>query len=211
MRSPGLEPDGYEYADAETTEAHEYLHPALVELLKNEKMAHGRRIFELGCGNGSTAAFLMRSGFDVVGVDPSKQGIAKAKQAYPALKLELGSCYEPLASRFGQFPIVISLEVIEHVYLPRAFAKTVHDLLEPGGIAIISTPFHGYWKNLALALTGKLDEHFTALWDYGHIKFWSQKTLDMLLSEAKLEVIEFRRVGRIQPLAKSMIALARRR
>ena len=80
----------------------------------------------------------------------------------------------------------------------------------PGGVAIISTPYHGYLKNLALAVSGRLDRHFTALWDHGHIKFWSIETLSKLLREAGFNRLEFRRVGRIPPLAKSMIAIARR-
>ncbi len=79
-----------------------------------------------------------------------------------------------------------------------------------GGTAILSTPYHGYWKNLALALSGKLDRHFTALWDHGHIKFWSMKTLTLLLEEAGFRDIRFARVGRVPALAKAMIAVARR-
>jgi hypothetical protein len=37
----------------------------------------------------------------------------------------------------------------------------------------VSTPYHGYHKNLGLALSGKMDAHFTALWEGGHIKFFS--------------------------------------
>ena len=59
-----------------------------------------------------------------------------------------------------------------------------------------------------MALTGKMDDHFTALWDHGHIKFWSEKTLTQLLKEAGFKTISFERVGRIRPLAKSMIAVA---
>ena len=79
-----------------------------------------------------------------------------------------------------------------------------------GGTAILSTPYHGYWKNLALALSGQMDRHFTALWDHGHIKFWSMKTLALLLEEAGFRDIRFARVGRIPALAKAMIAVARR-
>ena len=60
-----------------------------------------------------------------------------------------------------------------------------------GGEMIISTPYHGYLKNLALAITGKFDRHFTVLWDGGHIKFWSVKTLTKLLNEFGFEVVEF--------------------
>jgi 2-polyprenyl-6-hydroxyphenyl methylase/3-demethylubiquinone-9 3-methyltransferase len=55
-----------------------------------------------------------------------------------------------------------------------------------------------------------MDAHFTALWDYGHIKFWSEKTLRVLLEEAGFRDIRFRRVGRVPALAKSMIAVARK-
>ena len=110
----------------------------------------------------------------------------------------------------GRFPVVTSLEVAEHVYAPRHYAATLFDLLEPGGTAIVSTPYHGYWKNLAMALTGKLDAHFTALWDHGHIKFWSIRTLGELLREAGFVDIRFERVGRVPVLAKSMIAVARK-
>lgn len=70
---------------------------------------------------------------------------------------------------------------------------------------IISTPYHGYLKNLALAATGKLDNHFTVLWDGGHIKFWSVKTLSKLLEEYGFEVVEFKGSGRIPYLWKSML------
>jgi 2-polyprenyl-6-hydroxyphenyl methylase/3-demethylubiquinone-9 3-methyltransferase len=106
--------------------------------------------------------------------------------------------------------MVLSLEVIEHVYAPRQFAKRIYDLLEPGGVAIISTPYNGYLKNLAIALLGETDRHYTVLWDNGHIKFWSVKTLGRLLAEAGFQDIKFLRVGRIPALAKSMIATARK-
>jgi 2-polyprenyl-6-hydroxyphenyl methylase/3-demethylubiquinone-9 3-methyltransferase len=104
----------------------------------------------------------------------------------------------------------VSLEVVEHLFDPPSFAKTLFDLVEPGGLAIVSTPYHGYWKNLAISLTGKFDSHFTALRIGGHIKFWSIHTLRTLLIEAGFTEIEFLRVGRIPVLAKSMIAIARK-
>jgi 2-polyprenyl-6-hydroxyphenyl methylase/3-demethylubiquinone-9 3-methyltransferase len=55
-----------------------------------------------------------------------------------------------------------------------------------------------------------MDKHFTALWDHGHIKFWSMKTLSQLLEEAGFVDVRFVRVGRVPALAKSMIAVARK-
>jgi len=169
-----------------------------------------KRIFELGCGNGSVANELTKRGFEITGVDPSLDGLHHAKETYPHLKLFSDSAYDDLAERYGKFPIVLSLEVVEHLYFPRKFAAVVDDLLLPGGTAVISTPYHGYWKNLALAITNKMDNHFTSLWDYRHIKFWSFTTLRTLLKEAGFEDISFVRVGRVPVLAKSMIAIARK-
>jgi 2-polyprenyl-6-hydroxyphenyl methylase/3-demethylubiquinone-9 3-methyltransferase len=199
---------GYAYAGAGLNHSHGYLLPAVRGILRDLDLPPGRRLFDLGCGNGSVAQELSRLGFDVTGVDPSVQGIEQAGRTFPHLKLFAGSAYDDLAARYGRFPVVVSLEVVEHVYAPRLYASTLFGLVEQGGIAIVSTPYHGYWKNVALAVSGKLDRHFTALWDHGHIKFWSMKTLRTLLEEAGFGRVRFLRVGRIPPLAKSMIAVA---
>lgn len=201
---------GYRYDSAELGHAHDYLLPTVLRVLGGVEMAGERRLFELGCGNGSVAQVLSVRGWDVTGVDPSVEGIAQAQAAYPALQFATGSAYDDLAASYGQFPVVLSLEVVEHVYAPRHYARTVYDLLQAGGTAIISTPYHGYWKNLALALSGRLDVHFTALWDHGHIKFWSMRTLGELLREAGFVDVRFERVGRVPALAKAMIAVAKK-
>jgi 2-polyprenyl-6-hydroxyphenyl methylase/3-demethylubiquinone-9 3-methyltransferase len=167
------------------------------------------RIFDLGCGNGAVANRLSKFA-PVTGIDISASGIRIAQQSFPHLDVHTGSVYDDLARQYGSFPIVVSLEVIEHLFDPRTYARRLFDLVETGGIAVVSTPYHGYWKNLALALTGQFDPHFSALWDGGHIKFWSIHTLGVILKEAGFCDVEFRRVGRIPPLAKSMIAIARR-
>lgn len=201
---------GYVYPNADLNESHEYLLPAVLELLDRHGRQGSKRVFELGCGNGSVANVLTQRGYEVTGIDASLEGIGQARAAYPHLHLEMASAYDDLVAKYGRFPFVLSLEVVEHLYNPRRYAENVYSLLENGGMAIISTPYHGYAKNLCMALTGKLDGHFTALWDHGHIKFWSMATLAILLREAGFAEIEFRRVGRIPILAKSMIAVARR-
>src|SRR6202008_4101385 len=108
-------------------------------------------------------------------------------------RLEQGSVYEPLEARFGRFSAVLSLEVVEHLYYPRRLAEAAFALLEPGGTLVISTIYHGYLKNIALAVLGRFDRHVDPLWDHGHIKFWSRRTLAALLTEAGFEDIAIRR------------------
>jgi len=199
----------YQYRSAEPTWSNGYLWGPLKEIVLAENQREAR-IFEVGCGSGATADMLSKLGYSVTAVDPSVSGIEQAKQAYPHISFHEGSAYDDLSKDYGSYPIVVSLEVIEHCFWPRRYAKCVYDLLDENGTAIISTPYHGYWKNLALALAGKFDHHWSPLWDGGHIKFWSEKTLTTLLKEIGFSSVEFLRVGRIPPFAKSMIAVARK-
>ena len=199
----------YNYVSPEPTWSNRYLWRPVREIFL-ANLESGSRIMDVGCGNGATAAMLFEQGYSVAGVDTSTSGICVAEKAFPDVRFEERSAYSDLAGEFGEFDAVLSLEVVEHCYWPRKFAENVFSLLRPGGLAVISTPFHGYWKNLALALAGKFDAHWSPLWDGGHIKFWSEKTLRTLLEETGFVDIAFRRVGRVPALAKSMIAISRR-
>jgi 2-polyprenyl-6-hydroxyphenyl methylase/3-demethylubiquinone-9 3-methyltransferase len=194
---------GYNYSRPDAAHTQGYLMPVIESLLGS--MGRDKSIFELGCGNGANAAYLKSKGYAIVGVDPSESGIVIAQENFPECRLELGSTDDDLVSRYGQFDLILSLEVVEHVYSPKRYVEVISSLLKPGGSAIISTPYHSYLKNLALALTGRMDDHFTALWEGGHIKFWSPKTLTSLFASAGLERTGFHRVGRIPSLAKSMV------
>lgn len=198
---------GYVGYGEELDASHGYLLPTVTSALGP---ARNRTLFDLGCGNGSVAERMQALGFRVVGVDPSEAGVRFAHERRPSLRIEQASAYDDLAARYGTFDCLISLEVIEHVYAPRRVVQTALDLLVPGGTAIFSTPYHGYAKNLAIALAGEFDRHFTALWDHGHIKFWSIATLGTLLAEGGFVDPVWNRVGRIPMLAKSMIVVVRK-
>ena len=64
-------------------------------------------------------------------------------------------------------------------------------------------------KNLTMSLLNKMDNHFTVLWDGGHIKFWSKRTLSKLLKEFNFEMCKFKGSGRIPLLWKSMFIVAK--
>ncbi len=207
--SPGTDsaPDyiDYRYAGADAPWDH-YLWPAIKTLISERQWAD-RRAFELGCGNGATANMLSGLGFEVTAIDMSEEGVAIARKHYPHIHAHLGSAYGDLKQQYGTFPLVVSLEVIEHCMYPRLFVKNFLSLIAPGGVGVLSTPYHGYWKNLALAVSGRMDQHFMPLWDGGHIKFFSIPTLRKLLAEQGATDVMFLRAGRIPPLAKSMIAI----
>ncbi len=199
----------YPYYDAEPTWANAYLWPELRRFIDSRPWPD-RRAFDLGCGNGATANLLKELDFAVTAIDPSPSGVDFARGAFPHILFERASAYDDLRKNYGQFPLVVSLEVIEHCADVRAFARTFFDLVEEGGAGFLSTPYHGYLKNIAIAAAGYWDSHHSPLWDGGHLKFFSIDTLGILLRETGFNRISFRRVGRIPQLAKSMIAIAQK-
>ena len=195
--------DIYGYNSSQPLHSTNYLWPHLKKIVDSRTWTD-RRAFDLGCGNGAICRRLEGEGFKATGIDISEEGVGIGRAS--GLNLHVGSAYDDLAATYGKFPLVLSLEVVQSLTDPKAFAKNFLNLIEPGGIGIVATQYHGYIKNVALAVSGKMDAHFTALWDVGHIKFFSEKTFSQLLRDAGAKKVSFRRAGRIPVIAKSMIA-----
>lgn len=197
----------YKYEGADFNHSHDYILPRFLSLLK-ENLPNDSRIFEIGFGNGAVANLLANEEIEVIGIDPSREGVRQAQNNYPNIALHQASTEDNLSELFGHFNLVYSLEVIEHVFDPYQFVLKIYEILNPGGVLILSTPYHGYLKNLIIGIIGGWDKHFTALWPGGHIKFWSPKTISFLLENQGFRVLKVERVGRFKYLAKSMIVVA---
>src|SRR5688572_20268114 len=203
----------YCYCDNKASCAHDYLLPFLQREIRAISQGRSMKILDLGCGNGYVAAQMAEHGHSVTGVDVSSDGIAIARASFPSISYHSASVYDDdLLDRVGgPFECIISLEVVEHLYYPKKLFEQSQRLLIDGGALIVSTPYHGYLKNLALSLTNRWDCHFGVDWDGGHIKFFSKTTLARMASNARFNNLRFSPVGRFPGLWKSMIMIAEKR
>lgn len=184
----------------------EKLTRVFVELVK--RLDGVRTICDLGCGNGHITGRLAELGYKVTGIDASPSGIEIARQTYPKVEF-VEAVIDRELSGLGSFDLVISSDVIEHLYRPSDLLEAANALLKPGGQMLLGTPYHGYLKNLVLAATGKMDAHFSALHDGGHIKFFSVPTLSRLMTSHGFTELSFTFYGRAPWLWKNMICHAR--
>ncbi|MDP9173122.1 MAG: class I SAM-dependent methyltransferase [Planctomycetota bacterium] len=184
---------------------HGYLLPAILSVCPT--LGSGVRVLDVGCGNGAMAGEFLARGCNVVGIDLSEQGIEIARKTHPTARFEVLAADEHVLENLAEnpFDLVISTEVVEHLYDPRSYARGCFVATKPGGRFICSTPFHGYLKNLILSLAGKWDSHANPLWDGGHIKLWSRNTLSQLLAEAGFGNLKFKGTGRLPLLWMSML------
>ncbi|MBD1392913.1 class I SAM-dependent methyltransferase [Mucilaginibacter glaciei] len=198
----------YGYHSSQMTHNFKYTLDAIIGLLDKNK---NTCILDLGCGNGFLVNHLISLGYNIYGTDASEKGIEIARRLNPDrfFLQDLSIDNLPYELRAVKFDTIISTEVIEHLYDPEEFISFCKNALNNVGEIIISTPYHGYLKNLLLSLFNKWDEHMSPLWLGGHIKMWSATTLTKVLTLAGFKVVAFKGCGRLPYLWMSMVIKAR--
>ena len=198
----------YGWKNAEAVESYLYIFPKIIQLLPKSKSK--LLILDAGCGNGYLASQLANMGHEVYGIDVDRDGIEIARNHFDNVHFYVCSVYDDLTQFEKKFDVIISTEVIEHLYSPQLFLNNLYKILIPGGYLIISTPYHGYIKNLLLSLTNKWDQHFTVNREGGHIKFFSKHTITIELENTGFINIQFKGAGRLFYLWKSMVIRAQK-
>jgi len=75
-------------------------------------------------------------------MEPDSDGFEYAKQV-PGVDVRRLGVGEPLPADWtGAFDTAVCLEVVEHLFNPHQLVETAADALKPGGVAVISTPYH---------------------------------------------------------------------
>jgi 2-polyprenyl-3-methyl-5-hydroxy-6-metoxy-1,4-benzoquinol methylase len=98
----------------------------------------GKRVVDMACGEGYGSDALARTAKSVVGVDANPEAHEHARLRYVAPNLRFE---RDLVESFSEpCDAVVFLQTIEHVQDAGAILEHFKSMLEPGGVAYVSTP-----------------------------------------------------------------------
>lgn len=174
---------------------------------KHVPLPKGARILDVGCGRGEFCAYFKELGYEAEGIDLSKTGIEYARKQHPGITFHAGLTDMLLPQRAASFDAVFSSEVIEHLFDVGDYLKSIHELLKPGGAYVLTTPYHGLIKNIAIDLFGYAN-HYDPLGQ--HIRFFDRKGLETCLRKFGFEPVLWTGYGRPWPMWKSFFVVCKK-
>ena len=146
------------------------------------------KILEIGSGHGFFLKGMLNLGFNVTGIEISKQRreITKKILGINVLDVNLNENKEIL----GKFDIILLFHVLEHVAEPIKFLKNIKTMLTKNGKIIIEVPNvedHQVFLN----------EAYNAwYWQKAHLSYFSPDTLRLVLQKAKFKNISIKGIQR---------------
>jgi 2-polyprenyl-3-methyl-5-hydroxy-6-metoxy-1,4-benzoquinol methylase len=173
-------------AELRTAEATHYYDSQVSQF--ESMLGEGRRVLDIGCGNGAFLDFARERGWEIAGVDIKLSPDAR----------ELGCLlWEGRLQdiNFGSsgFDLIRLNHVLEHTQDPVSELKICRELLEPNGILFISVPniagLSPRLKSLQsrLMLKSHRWRHYAAM---HHLFFFSPDTLKLIVEKAGFRVLK---------------------
>jgi 2-polyprenyl-3-methyl-5-hydroxy-6-metoxy-1,4-benzoquinol methylase len=146
------------------------------------------KLVELGSSMGLLLDSFREDGWDVLGIDPDRNGCRHATQRLniPTIATTLEVADQPDES----VDVMVMLHVIEHVPDPVQTLREIHRVLKPGGHLVIETP---RYDTLMYKLLGRRER---SLGCNGHIYFFTTDTLRRTYEAAGFETVRLDYVGR---------------
>jgi 2-polyprenyl-3-methyl-5-hydroxy-6-metoxy-1,4-benzoquinol methylase len=156
------------------------------------------RLLDCGAGDGGLVAEAVTRGLDATGIEIAEAAIAQGRASHPEVELIQHSVEDrpwPVPSQ--SFDCVVAFEVIEHLLRPTELLAGAHAALVPDGHLAISTPYHGFVKNVAVAAF-RFESHFDVVGE--HVRFITDRAMRDLLEANGFDVLEVIHLGRFRPL-----------
>lgn len=138
----------------------------------------GKRVLEVGCGQGTLLYGLRQGGFEVTGQDLAQNAARTLERVHgvPIWRQPLSLLPD------HRWDCIVTRHVIEHSVTPRADLRWMRDHLNPGGVLALLTP---NWRSLAAELLGTSWEWFVPP---VHVGYFSARSLAFLQEAAGLEI-----------------------
>lgn len=106
------------------------------------------KIIEAGCGLGYYVLALARRGYEIEGVEWSREAVRLIKKRYPRLKIKTGDVRK-LKVKDGYYSGYISLGVVEHFRSgPEDYLREANRVLKKGGMVFISVPYFNLLRRI---------------------------------------------------------------
>jgi SAM-dependent methyltransferase len=149
-------------------------------------MLAGRRVLDLGSGEGFGAAILASSAAAVTGVDVDDRAVEHARASYagPNLRFESASALDLSGFEPGSFDVVVAFEMIEHVDDHEQLMSELTRVLSDDGVLVVSTPDKDLYSEAA-GQTNAFHEHELTRAEFeellrtrfDHVAIWGQRTV----------------------------------
>jgi ubiquinone/menaquinone biosynthesis C-methylase UbiE len=152
----------------------------------------GKKVVDLGCGDGQWSVELSRSHRpQLVGIDYNPLRLERYRQNVPHAEVRFGSCLEiPLDDNSAD--VVMFHQVLEHLSTPEVALREIHRILRPGGWLMLSVPNEGTW--LKQQIQYRLIEP-RALEQTDHVNFFTRPSLRALLEKNMYQVRKIDAIG----------------
>lgn len=166
-----------------------------------------RRILDIGGSSGRFAQAIKQSlGADAVFVaDYSADALTEAAEISDGtFQVDLnrrGAITEALATT-QPFDLVFCLCVLEHVYDPWALVSELHEALPMDATIVASVPNTQHLRFIARVICGTWRYDHTGLFDRTHIRFFSRRSAEILMTCSGLELVTSQMRIRNRTLAK---------
>lgn len=152
-----------------------------LEQLKDYRGKHEGTLLEIGCGQGELLVEAEQLGYDVMGVEYSEHAVGVAQSRLTRGRVLKGEVTD-VALEPHSFDVILNTDVIEHVRDVKAFLASIHRLLKPGGVLVMTTISV---NTLSHRLLGRSWVEFKV----EHLSYFSDNALYLLLFNAGFQQV----------------------
>jgi 2-polyprenyl-3-methyl-5-hydroxy-6-metoxy-1,4-benzoquinol methylase len=142
----------------------------------------GKRLLDIGTGNGYLLDVAKEMGFDCYGLDVSEYSCSIAKQRFPG-RIFNGPMEK--ARYKAKFDVITMTDILEHIHDPHSFFQAVIKNLKPGGYVLVITPDTDSTTRVILGRNW-------FQYKYEHVLCWNGKSIRQLMSDFGLRPVFFR-------------------